>query len=455
MIHSKKLIDAMHEGKLDLHCVEVSIFQKFEGGLSLNGYGVLKVNQLGTIYLEFICREASQIPYQSFYSDFPEDPFDSTQKLYLEAETLDGDSIFAEEFSLKINAFSRSAPFKLPIFLHEVYFLYPAEHHRNTENHLYFELLEKARIPANKMNSTSSTYGEESISWNEAEIAIDDTKVTIIDKKDRTVVVANGIFDEGDLYKVLLFYIGLSSGVLPQPYCLIRRVKEYTAFYLKSTHKALRSKNIQAPFPTAASGNGWPNCHYEILRAMAKGKSCNSLYFESSYSQWLRVWHAFNSVNNIAILTLGVAIEGLLNDIFIPVLKSLSADEDFDSEKRELIAKLEVVDANEDHKKSLIKHVERWGNIHAEKALSLLVEKGLVQKKEKVAWAELRHSAAHPKFKENTEARQEKEHKRISICLTLFYRLILNVFSYDGAMFEFGRVRSAELIKRDFVKVLE
>lgn len=455
MIHSENLIDAMHEGKLDLHCVEVSIFQKFEGGLSLKGYGVLKVNQVGTIYLEFICREASQIPLQNFYSAFPEDPFDSAQKLYLEAMTLDGDSIFAEEFSLKISAFNRRPPFKLPIFLHEIYFLYPTEHHKNTENYLYFELLEKAQIPANKMNSTSSTYGEESSFWNEAEIAIGDAKVAVIDKKDRIMVVANGIFDEDDLYKTILFYLGLSSGAMPQPYCLIRRIKENTALYLKSTHKAFRNKNIPAPFPTASSGNGWPGCHYEILRAMVNVKSCNPLYFDSSYSQWLRVWHAFNSVNNIAILTLGVAIEGLLNDIFIPALKIISLDKDFESVKRELIAALEVIEANEDHKKSLIKHVERWGNIHAGKALSLLVEKGLVQEAERVAWAELRHSAAHPKFKENTEARQEKEHKRISICLTLFYRLILNVFSYDGAMFEFGKVRNAELVKRDYVKVLE
>ena len=92
MIHSDKLIEAMHEGKLDLHCVEVAIKQNFEGGLDLKGYGILKVNQVGTIYLEFICTTAGKIPVQSFYSTFPEDPFDASQKLYLEAVTLDGDA---------------------------------------------------------------------------------------------------------------------------------------------------------------------------------------------------------------------------------------------------------------------------------------------------------------------------------------------------------------------------
>ena len=108
MINSKKLIDEMHEGNIDLHCVEVSITQKFEGGINLKGYGAMKVNQVGTIYLDFICREVSEIPIQSFNSAFPEDPFNSNQKLYLEAVTLEGDLIYAEEFSLKISVFNVS-----------------------------------------------------------------------------------------------------------------------------------------------------------------------------------------------------------------------------------------------------------------------------------------------------------------------------------------------------------
>ena len=455
MIHSDKLIEAMHEGKLDLHCVEVAIKQNFEGGLDLKGYGILKVNQVGTIYLEFICTTAGKIPVQSFYSTFPEDPFDASQKLYLEAVTLDGDAVYAEEFSLRIDAFNMRAPFRLPVFLHEVYFLYPTEFSEETENYLYFELLEKVRIPPNKMNSTSSTYGEESTSWNEAEIRIEESKISVIDKRDRIVVKANGVFDEDDMYKALLFYLGLTSGIMPQPYCLIRRKGKNTAIYLKSIARALRNKSMPSPFPTASSGNGWPECHYQILHKMLSINNAKPLYFDSSYSQWMRVWHAFNSANNITILTLGVAIEGLLNDIFIPALKRIAADDALEQAKKKLIAELAKIEASDTHKESLVKYVERWGNIHAGKALSMLVEKGLIQEEEKVAWGELRNSAAHPKFKENTEARQEKEHNRISICLNLFYRLILNVYSFQGAMFELGKVRSAKFLKREFVKILD
>ena len=305
------------------------------------------------------------------------------------------------------------------------------------------------------MNSTSSTYGEESTSWNEAEIRIEESKISVIDKRDRIVVKANGVFDEDDMYKALLFYLGLTSGIMPQPYCLIRRKGKNTAIYLKSIARALRNKSMPGPFPTASSGNGWPECHYQILHKMLSINNAKPLYFDSSYSQWMRVWHAFNSANNITILTLGVAIEGLLNDIFIPALKRIAADDEFEQAKKKLIAELAKIEASDTHKESLVKHVERWGNIHAGKALSMLVEKGLIQEEEKVAWGELRNSAAHPRFKENTEARQEKEHNRISICLNLFYRLILNVYSFQGAMFELGKVRSAKFLKREFVKILD
>jgi len=455
MLNSDKFIDAMHQGKLDLHCIEVSISQKFETGLNLKGYGILKVNKAGTIYLEFICKEASKMPVKSFYTAFPEDPFDSSQKLYLEAMTLDGESIYAEEFSLRVNFFTQQPPYKLHVFLHEIYFLYPTEYLENTENYLYFELLEKAMIPANKMNTVNTSYGEESTFWNEAEIDIGDAKVAIIDKKDRVVVQATGVFDEDDFYKTLLFYLGLSAGIMPQPYCIIRRNGSNTALHLKSTNKAFNNKRIPAPFPAASSGHNWPNYHYNILKEMNAVNRNSPIRFDSSYSQWMRVWHAFNSENSIAILTLGVAIEGLLNDIFIPALELIEPNNEFEDIKAKLITELGRIEADAEHKKALVKHVERWGNIHAGKALSLLVEKGLVPNSEKIAWGDLRNAAAHPKFKENSEARQEKEHKRMSFCLNLFYRLILNVFSFEGAVFEFGKVRDAKLIKRSYVNVLE
>ncbi|MFY1022094.1 hypothetical protein [Ectopseudomonas khazarica] len=416
---------------------------------------ILRVNKVGTIYLEFICKDIAGAPAGSFYSTFPEDPFDGAQKLYLEATTLDGDRVHAKEFSIKISAFNRVPPFRLHVFFYEIYLLDNDKLLRDSDDYLYLELFEKASLPANKMNSTTSTYGTESSSWNESEITLPESKVTIINKEDRTVVKVSGKFDYNDIYSPLLFYIGLSSGVMPQPYCMIRSTVDGISIHLKSTHKPQRHKKIPEPFPSTTVGGGWPNCQYEILRQMIHVKCNTPIRFDGSYSQWMRVWHAFNSEKNITILTLGVAIEGLLNDIFIPALKLIAADEGFEKSKVELIERLKGIEAKEDHIDSLVKYVEKWGNIHAGKALAMLVEKGLVQEEERKAWGELRNSATHPKFKENTEARQEKEHKRISKCLTLFYRLVLNVYSYDGPMYEFGKLRDADFMKREFVKILE
>lgn len=458
MIAAEKLIDAMCDGQLDLHCVSVSITQKCEGGLCLKGYGVLKVNQVGTIYLEFICLEDSvkSTPLATgFHASFPDDPFDQSQKLYLEATSLDGDQVFAEEFSLRISVFNRQTPYRLHVFLHEVYFVDDEKRQDDSKNYMYFELLEKPRIPANKMNSETSSYGEESHSWNESEIQVEGATVTVIDRKDRVVVRARGEFEADELYQTLLFYIGLSSGTMPQPYCLIKRAESETVMYFKTVRNRLRGKTIPAPITDSAVSEGFPACHYAILPSILRVKRNHPLRFDSAYSQWQRVWHSFQSENNIAILSLGVAVEGLLNDIFIPEWKRASVDQDLEEAKTALIDRLGKLDARDDHKQTLISSVERWGNIHPAKALTMLVDKGLALQVEKKAWAELRNSAAHPVFKENNEASQLKERERISNTLTLFYRLVLNVFEYDGPMYEFRVNAKPEFFKREYVEVLD
>ncbi|ANI59544.1 hypothetical protein [Pseudomonas sp. GR 6-02] len=458
MVGSEKLIDAMHEGNLELHCVSVSIFQKCDGGLCLEGYGVLKVNQVGTIYLEFICLEVkskSASMVTGFHESFPDDPFDKSQKLYLEATTLSGDQTFAEEFSLRISVFDRLAPYRLHVFLHEIYFVEDNKRHIDSKGYMYFEFMEKSRIPANKMNTESSSYGEESHNFNESEIQFENVAVNIVDRNERIQVRVRGEFEADQLYQSLLFYIGLTSGIMPQPYCLIKRVGSVTVTYFKTIRTGLRGKAIPAPITDAVCGEGFPACHYEILASMLRVKSNNSLHFNSAYSQWQRVWHSFQSENNIAILTLGVAVEGLLNDVFIPELKRTSADRELEKAKTALIDGIGKLDARGDHIQTLISSVERWGNIHSAKALTMLVEKGLILQAEKKAWSELRNSAAHPVFKENNEASELKDRERISNTLTLFYRLVFNVFGYDGPMYEFRVNAKPELFKRKYVQVLD
>lgn len=458
MFASEKLIDKVRDGELELHCVVVCISQKFEGGVKLKGYGIFRINQVGTIYLEFICLEAENLKKQvtnGFHTVYPDDPYDAGKKLYLEAQSLHGDKVFAQDFSIQISVFNRQAPYRIHIFFNEIYFRNQDAHTQRSNNYMYFEMPGKAGTPANKMNTESNSYGGESSSWNETEIQIEEAKVNIVNRENRIEVRARGDFNPDDLYQAILFYLGLSSGILPQPYCLIKYRGGDGTMHFKSIRKGLIGKMIPAPITGAAVADGFPASHFAILSSMLEIKSSKPLRFNSAYSQWQRVWHAFQSENNIAVLTLSVAVEGVLNDIFIPALKRTLVDQELEDAKAALIDQLIKLEGRDDHRNTLISSVERWGNIHAAKALSLLIDMGLVMKEEKRAWSDLRNSAAHPTYKEDTEAGELRMRRRISTSLTLFYRLLLNIFSYTGPMYEFQAGEKPKFVIRPYVQLLE
>ncbi|WPX88512.1 hypothetical protein PsasTeo6_21920 [Pseudomonas asiatica] len=458
MFLSEKLIDDVRDGQLELHCIAVCISQRLEAGVKLNGYGMLKINQVGTIYLEFICLEAVNLKSQTtsgFHTVYPDDPFDANQKLYLEGQTLHGDKVFAKDFSIQISVFNRQPPYRIYVYLNEIYFRNQDAQTQRSNNYMYIEMPGKAGMPANKMNTESNSYGGESSSWNETEIQMEETKVNIVNRNNRIEVRARGDFDPDDLYQAILFYIGLSSGVLPQPYCSIQYRGGDGTMHFKSIRKGLIGKTIPAPITGAAVGDGFPSSHFAILSSMLEIKSGNPLRFNSAYSQWQRVWHAFQSENNIAVLTLSVAVEGLLNDVFIPALKRTIVDQELEAAKAALIEQLIKIEGRDDHRNTLISSVERWGNIHAAKALGLLIDLGLVTKEEKRAWSDLRNSAAHPTYKEETEAGELRMRRRISTSLTLFYRLLLNIFSYTGPMYEFQVNEKPKFVIRPYVQLLE
>lgn len=457
MILADKLIDAVHEGKLDLHCVAVTIKQKCIDGISISGYGALKINKVGTIYLEFICMKVDNFPKsmpRGFQRYFPDDRLDPSQSLYLETVSLDGNKLYAEGFSLQLSVFKSHPPFDAYAFLHEIYLTEDRYPSKELQKYLYFELHGKSCTPANKSNSETDTYGRESHSRNESEIKFENTTVNIIAKNDRVVVKALGDFIPDDLYQSLIFYIGLTAGFMPQPYSIIKGVGDKTTIYLRSLRKELQGKTIAAPVTDSTSGKGFPDCHYAILSSMVRIKRTHRLRFESAFSQWQRVWHAFQSENDITKLSLGVAVEGLLNDVFIPALNREPSDPKLEQTKSSLIEELTKIKADDEHKETLISTVERWGNIHPMKALSILVEKGLVLKAERKSWRDLRNSSAHPVFKEISEASQLKEQDRLATTLTLFYRLILNIFEYEGPMFEFRPNSKPDFKIRPFIKVL-
>lgn len=456
MNNELRLINAVRDGNLNLHCVSISITQKCSGGLDLKGHGVFKINGAGTIYLEFVCteenfKEANTV--KGFGLSFPILPYDEGQILYLSATALDNTEYFAQGFSFKVRVFDWQAPLMFNIFFNDIFYL-GSEGEQSFGNYLYFEMLEKPTIPANKMNSEWDTYGQQSSAWNESEFHVHDVKVTITERNDRVVVQVDGEFNGNEYFDALLLYICLSSGVMPQPYYVYKRVGNERRKYVKSVRSNLRGKCMPTLLSHAISADGFPKCHYELLSSILKVKRESSLYFSCIQSQWERVWHAFQSDKNITVLTLSVAVEGLLNDIFIPAIKKKNINESFEILKDDLVQQLEKLNAEDEHKESLISAVRRWGNIHPTAALNFLIKAGVITTQEKKAWDKLRNSSAHPVFRNNDELRDSKEIERLLSTLTLMYRLIFNVFEYDGPILNFRAGKGNELLAHKYINVL-
>lgn len=94
------------------------IEQKKESGIRLSGHGIIKINTVGTLYLEFVCLETHNIPVSIWGDHFPDDPFAADQKLFLSAVTVNNDKLSATEFSLRIGLFDRP-----PFITHAFFFI--------------------------------------------------------------------------------------------------------------------------------------------------------------------------------------------------------------------------------------------------------------------------------------------------------------------------------------------
>ena len=154
-------------------------------------------------------------------------------------------------------------------------------------------------------------------------------------------------------------------------------------------------------------------------------------------------------------LTVSIAVDGILNDIFIPELTKRLMDMDFEIEKENIVEIIRHVEGVSDaHLKTITQFVERWGNIRSKKALQYMVEIGLIEKKQLNCWEKLRNSSAHPKLVVQDEQRKRKNIERTVICLGLFYRLSLNVYSYKGPQYSYEKAQDNDLTIKDYIKVL-
>lgn len=426
--------ERVRNGDLVIDFITMEIYQLASNGIMLKGHGTLKIDAFGALLCNFICTNADNAIAEAFGTTYPINDEDKTQNLRLKAVDINGNTWEAEDFSVTV--FKIKPPFKCSFFLSELVHRHEQNIPVQQENYLWFESLEPCRIPRNKTNTIVDSIKGQSFNRNQTDIDLENCKVSIIKHDDYTTVYANGTFDVDKLFAALKFYIGFTSGSMFTACVLTTRTGREMVHHIRSINKKINKTIIPQPVDDLLmlSKTEWNDpFHFQLLPNIIQVQKEFPTFFDSSVSQWKRVWQGFNAQQSITALTLTVSIEGLLIDLFIPKLQETGADPIFEKKKEEIIASLKKTEIDTDHLETIISSVKRWGNIHANAALKALNTKGLITANEVQSWKDLRNSSAHPKYSEITLERELKERARLMRCLTLFYRLNLNIYGYTGA----------------------
>jgi hypothetical protein len=430
-----KETEQLRTGDLVLHCVQVEVFQIMDDGLKMSGHGTIKVNNVGTIYMEFICTTSESVPRALFSERLPKDPLNEEQKLYLRAQTISGDVYVSDGFSIQINMNSSYPPVHHNIFLSSINCCSTAEPHQSKKgNYLYFEFAEHFNIPANKSNSVVSSLGDESHSRNQTVLEMDGYSISMVKKPDYTEVRVTGCFDPEELLPCLKFYIGFSSASMPQFVYMLKRMGEDKQEIISSIANNQKRQRSSSPMVENCADKKYRDSvyHYKLLDNIISLNKKNPRQFESMYSQWERVWYSFQSKNSIMILTLSVAIEGLLNDIYIPAIKVKQNNLELEAEIKKVKQQIKTLELTDDQRNRILGSVSYWKNITAAKALDYLIEQGVITSADKKLWQELRNESAHPKVREDNLAKERLEREKVSSCLNLFHKIVLNTLAFSG-----------------------
>jgi len=375
-----------------------------------------------------------------FKERFPANSLNPTEKLLAEFETINGDSFTSDNFTLTISVFERN---QNKVFYIQLPYILSEEERRDSDhrlNYLYYEFGENIDIPANVLNKTESTKGSQSSSWDETKIVLEDFELTIQDEKDHTVIRSKGSFDTQKVVASTNFYIGFSCGVMPQPYVMSESIGSITITKINSINNRNLIKRSSNPIPSNIANNGKAcgdhsfNLFINIYELVTNEPG----RFASIFGQWERVWYGFTSVDEISELVLSVSIEGLLNDVYIPIFKKTRVDTKLLEEITDIKRKLSDLDIPKNHLERLKSSASYWKNITAAKALDLLINDEIIDAGNKKVWQSLRNSSAHPKIKELNSAEEQKKLDDLLDCLNLFHKLVLNIIGYSGPINDFN-----------------
>lgn len=440
-----KIRESIRDYSFEAHCPKIRIYQK--NGIVLKGYGIIKINEYGVFYIEFICLEKNNIPKFNWSIRLPDDHFDESQKIYLEAVSIDGIEFQSEDFRVELHALSIHSSSIHHILLEKITITEPT---KNARDYFYIEFNQTLNIPRNKNNSVVSTLGSESFAWNESIIEFDQEKIKIRivdDHGAKGFIAIEECTNPELMLDCITFYLGFSSGLLLQPYYSknISCNQEVSTFY--STNKLYLQKSYVSAIASNLSNPEFRDgeYHFNILRKSIRLYKENPKNFLSIYAQWRRVWVSFKSEQDITYLALTTAIEGLLNDIFIPIYKKSRKDEVLEHDIKEIKRIIKNLEIEDLYKERLQNSISYLKIITANKALALLIDSGILSKDETEAWKNLRNEVAHPKAKSNNLLSKYEEKENFISCLNLFNSLIFQTLNYNGPRNYFSPIKEAEI----------
>lgn len=463
MLVLSDMLNSVRKSSIEWHCHEIIISQEsLKDGFKATGYGVIKSDERGGLYLEFICLKASsRIEPRSF---IPEDSLDKSQKLTMRAKKIDGVDIVSKGFVLEGNVYTYigQGPKIFSIKLSRVEISQKCKKRDDSTSLLTLEFKGRPNIPTNVVNSTKSSLGTKSSSWNETKLTYLSSEVRIIVHSDYTEIIIKGPSEEVQaVRKAVVFYINFSSGLYVQPYFESVEELELAKIEFTSVDASKVNVSISAPLSgsvyDAETNERYDQNHFDLFYKVCDLIAEKPKYFRSISSQWHRIWHAFTSYEmSVPMLTISVAVEGILSDIFIPMISEDLHDESFEQEKKRVCLQVEkVAELSKDNVSDIKRYIEKWGNVHPKRALIYLKDKGVIDQYHIRNWVSLRNSAAHPKLTKLDEARERKNLDRMYICLGLFYRLALNVFAYSGPKYAFENSAEYKIIVQEHIQVLK
>lgn len=460
MFYSKDKTQAIREFEFAIYCISIQIWQDMDDGLRMRGHGVIKQNKMGLLYVDFVCVNFSPTQNSSLHRSLtrrvPENYLDEKQKVFAEFEDLEGRKFTSEGLSFKYNElwFGSNIVFQIPLTF--IQLNEPRFGGEKSTSFLLYEFCETVNIPKNKLNTTQSTKGSSISGWDETVINHDGFNLSIRSENGYSLVKAEGEFETSQMIECVNFFLGFSCGIRPQPYIVFESVGSKSTSKVKSFNPLDKNRHSSNPIPSHVSIPEGEDKEYSsnLFKQIWELRKNKPKIFASLQSQWERVWHGFSSTDEIAVLVLSVAIEGILNDVYCPVFKQTRVAPALIDDMRNIKTLIKGLDIDNRYKDRLQNSVSYWKNVTAARALEILIEEGVLNYSDKKIWGEVRNAAAHPKKEElNNDAQIEVESKFYH-CLNLFNKLVLNVVGYSGPLVIFDLLEDPAIQTTTYKQVL-